>query len=190
MKHTSNRTMFLTNKHIQLFLLFFISNLLCFGQLNNSDSSLFLSTSHLRKVSNEQKNVIRYFNENESVIYRLKKEPKLKLKGVIDEIKEDSVTIENKKLGINQFIYLASKSQKRENHFTSLMLVVAGAISTTSGIGLIVVGGTIAKIVGVTSTLVGTPLLIGGVTKYFRTNYLSATDGWVIETVRLGGIPN
>lgn len=182
--------MFLTHKHLQLFLLFFISNLVCVGQQVTADSNLFLSASHILKVSNEQKNVIRYFNENEEVIYRLKNNHKLKLKGAIDNIKKDSITINGKTISINDFFYLASKSQKRENHFISIMLIVAGGISTTSGIGLLIVGETVAKAVGATSTLIGTPLLIGGITKYFRTNYLPPGEGWIIETVRLGGIPD
>ncbi len=129
--------MLITYKHTQLFLLFFISSLVGFGQREIADSSVLFSASHLLKVSNEQKNVIRYFNENEAVIYRLKDDPKLKLKGNIDGIKKDSITIDGKTIGINDLTYLASKSQKRENHFISIMLIVAGGISTTSGIGLL-----------------------------------------------------
>ncbi len=182
--------MLVTHKYSHLFLLFFISNLICFGQREITDSSVFFSASYILKVSNENKNVIRYFNENEAVIYRLKIDSELKLKGNIDAIKKDSIIIDGTTININDFTYLASKAQKRENHLTSIMLIIAGGISTTSGIGLLIVGGTVAKIVGATSTLIGTPLLIGGITKYFRTNYLPPGEGWNIETIRLGGIPD
>lgn len=182
--------MFSTIKYAQLFLFFLAINLTCFSQQHITDSSLFFSTSYILKVENDQKKMIRYFNESEAVVYRLKHDSKLKLKGAIERIKEDSLVISGETNHIHDFIYLASKAQKRENHLTSLMMIIAGGISTTSGIGLLVVGGTVAKIVGATSTLIGTPLLVSGVTNYFRTNYLLPEEGWTIETVRLGGYPD
>lgn len=182
--------MFSTIKYAQLFLFFSIANLTCFSQQHVTDSSIFFSASHLLKVTNAQKKVIRYFNENDVIIYRLKKYSTLKLRGTIEHIKKDSLIITGETIHINDFMYLASKAQKRENHLTSLMMIIAGGISTTSGIGLLVVGGTVAKFVGATSSLIGTPLLIRGATNYFRTNYLLPEEGWAIETVRLGGYPD
>ena len=153
------------------FILFILLSFISQAQIED-DSTKILSTSFILKVANNQKGVIRYFGEHEEIIYKLNDAPTLKLKGKIVQISKDSIFVNGKQHAISDLIYLASKAQKRESHFISIMLAVAGGISTTSGIMLLVVGETIVKIIGTTSAIIGTPLLIGGITKYFTSNYL------------------
>lgn len=159
-------------------------------QAQTDTSSHIYSAKHLIKLRNEKKDQIRYISNGESVIFQLYSDgvkSKKKYSGKIQRIDQDVFIVNDTTIQISDISMIIGKGSKKELHFINVMLSITGGITTGAGITLLTVGESIATLVGIGTTIVGVPILVGGLTKYFTSNHLRMRKGWEIETVELGG---